>query len=143
MFVVDALTSIHLRYYSFDFHRTPLLRLPTVFPLRPVALFTTHRSPAKTLTYWHRPHTSKTRLPVLFIHGIGIGLYPYVPFLAEINTEGERHGSDGELGIIAVEIMPVSFRITDAALQREEMCEEIRRIVDAHGWEKFVMVSHS
>ncbi|KAH7341169.1 hypothetical protein BKA66DRAFT_448342 [Pyrenochaeta sp. MPI-SDFR-AT-0127] len=143
VFVVDTVASSYLRYYSFDFHRTSLLRLPAVFPFRPLALLTSHRSPAKTLTYWHRPHTSKTRLPVLFIHGIGIGLYPYINFLAELNLRDEMNKSDGELGIVAVEIMPVSFRITGEALKKEEMCQEIDCILKAHGWEKFVLVSHS
>lgn len=132
-----------MRYHSFNFHRTSLLRFPTIFPFRPLALLSPHRSPAKTLTYWHRPHTSKTRLPVLFIHGIGIGLYPYVNFLAELNVGDETDGSGGELGIIAVEIMPVSFRITGEALQKDEMCHEIHCILKEHGWEKFVLVSHS
>lgn len=50
---------------------------------------------------------------------------------------------DGELGIIAVEIMPVSLRITGEALRREEMCQEILCILKEHKWEKFVLVSHS
>ncbi|KAK7211061.1 hypothetical protein V2G26_018239 [Clonostachys chloroleuca] len=57
-----------------------------IFPARLLTLFTTSRSPARSLTYWCRPHTSNTRLPVLFIHGIGIGLYPNIPFLADLNT---------------------------------------------------------
>lgn len=133
----------YMRYHSFNFHRTSLLRFPAVFPLRPFTLLTPHRSAAKTVTYWHRPHTSKTRLPVLFIHGIGIGLYPYINFLAELNLEDETDGSDGETGIIAVEIMSVSFRITGEALGKEEMVQEIDCIVKAHNWEKFVLVSHS
>ncbi|KAF2728247.1 hypothetical protein EJ04DRAFT_516734 [Polyplosphaeria fusca] len=143
VFIVDTVASGYLRYYSFDFHSTSPLRLPTVFPFRPLALLTSHRSPAKTLTYWHRPHTSKTRLPVLFIHGIGIGLYPYINFLAELNLEDETNESDGELGVIAVEIMSVSLRITGETLKKEEMCQEIDCILKAHSWEKFVLVSHS
>lgn len=132
-----------MRYYSFNFHRTSLLQFPAVFPFRPLTFLTPHRSPAKTVTYWHRPHTSKTRLPILFIHGIGIGLYPYINLLAEVNLEDATDGSDGELGIIAVEIMAVSFRITSEALDKEAMCQEIDCILKAHGWEKFVLVSHS
>lgn len=96
----------------------------------------------KTLTYWHRPHTSKSRLPVLFVHGIGIGLYPYVNFLNQIN-QPQSHSDDGEIGIIAVEIMPVSFRITGAALEKEKLCDEILQILHQQGWERFVLVSHS
>ncbi|KAG9499675.1 hypothetical protein J7337_008134 [Fusarium musae] len=80
---------------------------------------TWYMSPAKRLTYWHRPHTSKTRLPILFIHGIGVGLYPYVNFLAELNAAGS---ADGDVGIIAVEILSVSSRITGPAMLKEEMC---------------------
>jgi hypothetical protein len=143
VFVVDTLASSYLRYHSFEFHRISLLRFPTVFPFRPLALLSPYRSPAKSLTYWHRPHTSKTKLPILFIHGIGIGLYPYVKFLAELNMESEMDGSDGALGIIAVEIMPISFRITSGALQKDEMCQEIQCILQEHGWGNFVLVSHS
>jgi len=63
--------------------------------------------------------------------------------LAGLNLEDETDGSDGEIGIIAVEIMSVSFRITGEALEKEEMCQEIDCILKAHGWEKFVLVSHS
>lgn len=111
--------------------------------MRPFTLLTPHRSLAKTLTYWHRPHTSKTRLPVLFIHGIGIGLYPYIDFLAEVNSEDRTDGLDGEIGIIAVEILSVSFRITGETLGKGEMCQEIDCILKAHNWKKFVLVSHS
>ena len=140
---MDIVASGYMWYHSFDFHHTPLLRTPAVFPGRPFALITRHRSPAKTLTYWHRPHTAKNRLPVLFIHGIGIGLYPYINFLAELNSEGETDRSDGEIGIIAVEIMSVSFRIANETLEKENMCRDIESILKAHNWEQFVLVSHS
>lgn len=50
---------------------------------------------------------------------------------------------DGQLGIIAIEIMPISFRITGEPLQKEAMCREIDAILKKHGWDKFVLVSHS
>ena len=120
-------------------------RFLTLFPLRPVGLFSRYKSPAKHLSYWHRPHTSKSRLPVLFIHGIGIGLYPYVPFLRELNSsEGiETGGVDDQVGIIAIEIMPVSFRITHPALAKEAMCAEIESIIQNHGFDQYVLVAHS
>lgn len=130
-------------WHSFRFHRLSLRRFFAVFPLRPFTVLCRHRSPAKTVTYWHRPHTSKTQLPVLFIHGIGIGLYPYVNFLAQINKPNEKDAKDGDIGIIAIEIMPVSFRLTGAALEKDEMCGEILKILQQHGWDKVVLVSHS
>lgn len=120
-----------------------MLRYFAVFPLRIATLFNAHRSPAKTLTYWYRRHTSKTKLPILFIHGIGIGLYPYVQFLADINTAGNEDSLDGQVGIIAVEMMPISSRITAQAMLKDEMCDEIHCILKAHGWGRFALVSHS
>jgi pimeloyl-ACP methyl ester carboxylesterase len=130
---------------GFHFYRTPLSQFFKLFPLRPQTLLSTRVSPAKHISYWHRPHTSKTRLPVLFIHGIGIGLYPYTNFLRELNpTEGiEDGGPDNQVGIIAIEIMPVSFRITQPALSKDAMCGEILSILKHHGWDKCVLVSHS
>lgn len=80
---------------------------------------------------------------MLFIHGIGIGLYPYVNFLAQINQARAKTDKDGDIGIIAIEIMPVSFRLTHAALEKDQMCDEIRCILLKHSWEQVVLVSHS
>ena len=129
-------------FKGFQFHRLSLSRFLTVFPLRPFTLFNRQVTPAKTLTYWYRPHSSKNRLPVLFIHGIGIGLYPYVHFLNEIN-EPSGYDEDGEIGIIAIEIMPVSFRITRSALEKDTMCDEILQILQRHKWDRIVLVTHS
>ncbi|KAH6880396.1 hypothetical protein B0T10DRAFT_463956 [Thelonectria olida] len=142
VFIVDTAASIYLRYYSFDFHRTSLSQFLSIFPLRPLALFTAYRSPAKTLTYWYRPHTSKSRLPIVFIHGIGIGLYPYIPFLADLNAKNGED-SDEQVGIIAIEILPISSRITAAAMLKDETREEVYCILKAHDWERFALVSHS
>ncbi|KAF4443511.1 ribose-phosphate pyrophosphokinase [Fusarium acutatum] len=140
IFVVDTIASAYLLCHSFSFHRISISKFFTTFPLRPLSLVTRYKSPAKRLTYWHRPHTSKTRLPILFIHGIGVGLYPYIKFLAEINA---ADSADGDVGIIAVEIISVSSRITGSAMLKQEMCEEIHRILSSHGWEDCVLVSHS
>lgn len=137
---VDFLSSARLWYYGFHLHRTTLLRLFGLFPWRPLALLTRHKSPAKHISYWHRAHTSTTKLPIVFIHGIGIGLYPYVDLLAELNG---RANFDDQVGIIAVEIMPISFRLTHPVLKKDVLCEEVHGIVKAHGWKNFVLVSHS
>lgn len=142
---VDFLTFCRFQYYGFHFHRTALSRFFTLFPLRPVALLSRKQSPVKHITYWHRPHTSRTKLPIVFVHGIGIGLYPYVDFLRELNSASgvEGGGVDEQVGIIAAEIMPVSFRITHPALGIEEICDEIHTIIENHGFKKYVLVAHS
>ena len=139
---VDFLTYTKLVYYGFQFHRTALSRFFTLFPLRPYSLLTPYRSPAKHTTYWYRPHTSTTKLPVVFIHGIGIGLYPYTNFLKELNSTASD--PNDQIGILAIEIMPVSFRITHSALSREALCAEITSILTHHfGSQKFILSSHS
>lgn len=137
---MDFLAYVSLLRRGFHFHRTALARFFTLFPFRPQSLLTAKKSPAKHLTYWYRPHTSKTKLPVLFIHGIGIGLYPYVNFLSDINS---GCCADDQVGIIAIEVMPVSFRITHPPLSKAEMCNEIKDILAYHDWDKVVLVSHS
>jgi pimeloyl-ACP methyl ester carboxylesterase len=80
----------------------------------------------------------------LFIHGIGIGLYPYTNFLQDLDRELETGAKkDGEVGIIVLELMPISSRITHAALEKDVMIDEIKEIMQYHGWNKFVLVSHS
>jgi len=141
--VVDTKMYLTMLYNGFHFHRTSLARFFTLFPFRPLTLLSTHRSPVEHLTYWHRPHLSKTRLPVLFIHGIGVGLYPYTNFLRDLNKAGAYGEGDAGVGIIALEIMPVSSRITHAALEKDVMVHEVQAIVKHHGWSKFILVSHS
>ena len=81
---------------------------------------------------------------MLFIHGIGVGLYPYTNFLGELAKElADDTDDNDEVGIIALEIMPVSSRITHSALDKDSMTQEILKIVKHHSWTKFVLVSHS
>ncbi|CAG8117463.1 unnamed protein product [Penicillium nalgiovense] len=144
VFVVDTIMCCKMLSNGFHFHSTSLSRFFTVFPFRPLTMLTAYRSPVRHLTYWHRRHTSKKRLPVLFIHGIGIGLYPYTSFLRDLNRQPKTGATeDSEIGIIALEIMPVSSRITHTALGKEMMICEIMEIIQRHGWSKFVLVSHS
>jgi len=143
--LIDLLTCINLRSCGFILHRLSLPRCLLLFPFRPWSLLASRRSPAVHTSYWYRPHTSTTRLPVLFIHGIGIGLYPYADFLSRIDlaeTSSETDPDD-QIGVLAIEIMPVSFRITHNALDREQFCAELRQILDSHSWDRFVMASHS
>jgi pimeloyl-ACP methyl ester carboxylesterase len=80
---------------------------------------------------------------MLFIHGIGVGLYPYTSFLRDLDKANKAGGDDSDVGLIALEIMPISSRITHPALEKDIMVREILAIVQKHGWEKFILVSHS
>ena len=89
------------------------------------------------IPYWYRPHRSPTKLPILFIHGIGIGLLPYIQFFRELVAQ------DPDVGILAIEILPISMRITAAPLDRDAMCAAITRILTAHGLHRVVLAGHS
>ncbi|GLB05105.1 hypothetical protein AtubIFM57258_011136 [Aspergillus tubingensis] len=65
-------------------------------------------------------------------------------FLRDLDKELERGATDhNEVGIIALEIMPISSRITHPALEKDVMIHEIMEIMRYHGWSRFVLVSHS
>ena len=131
------MVSVSLHFQGFAHHNTR--KWFHAFPPRPyLALFS--RSSSDTVTnipYWYRPHRSSTKLPILFIHGIGIGLYPYVAFLRELAAQ------DPDIGILAIEILPISMHITAPPLERDAMCAAITRILDAHGLHRVVVVGHS
>ncbi|KAK4187500.1 Alpha/Beta hydrolase protein [Podospora australis] len=123
--------------------KTPLSSLFHSFPPR---LAHTHhmrtKSPSGEIGYYYRPHKSLSKLPVVFIHGIGIGLWPYREFLSELLNEQE----DGEqVGILALEILPFSTRLTSPPLSRARSLEEIQGILAQQGpdWKEFVLVTHS
>lgn len=82
-------------------------------------------------------------------------MYPYIDFLAQLNrpytkASNERFAEssieekvDGDIGVIAIELMPISFRITKAMPNSRQIVSEIHQILKHHGWEKVVLVSHS
>jgi pimeloyl-ACP methyl ester carboxylesterase len=134
---VDTFSSIALYYQGFRHYNTR--KWFQVFPPRPF-LSLISRTSADTETnipYWYRPHRSHTKLPVLFIHGIGIGLLPYIPFLRELAVQ------DPDVGIFAIEIMPISMHITAPPLASDTMCAAITRILNAHGLHRVVVAGHS
>ena len=141
----DLITQVYLRYHGFSYFRRPSVSsIFITFPFTPLSLCTTHASPAKHLSYYHRAHTSKRRLPILFIHGIGVGLQTYIQFMKEFTAASDAGDStDGQVGFIALEILPVSFRMTHPALSKDEMCHEILQILQKHKWDNFVLVGQS
>ncbi|MCJ1289852.1 hypothetical protein MMC34_001385 [Xylographa carneopallida] len=63
--------------------------------------------------------------------------------MKEFNEASGAESEDGTNGFIALEIMPINFRLTHAFQERQEICDEILTILEYHGWEKIVLVSHS
>ncbi|OQN97002.1 hypothetical protein B0A48_16976 [Cryoendolithus antarcticus] len=146
--VVDAFVHIRMLLASFAYCRPALTTTLSVFPPRPLALLGHKQSNSGPLAYWYRPHTSTTKLPVVFLHGIGVGLYTYVDFLNQIN--GSARGGDkdalldeGQIGLIVVEILPISARICAPALTTPETKAALHEMLASHGWTDFVLVGHS
>ena len=50
---------------------------------------------------------------------------------------------DPDVGILAIEILPISMRITAPPLDRDTMCAAITRILNAHGLHRVVLAGHS
>ncbi|POS68920.1 hypothetical protein DHEL01_v212686 [Diaporthe helianthi] len=136
--LLDIITHVVLLLNGFEYYAQSRDR--SVFPPRIQQRFASRRSSAGSLSYWHREHKSDG-LPVVFFHGIGLGLWPYLRFLKEMCA---IHGNGrGQTGIIAVEVLPVCFRLTDPPLEKETFIRELEKILHHHTWERFTLVSHS
>ncbi|KAL8998554.1 MAG: hypothetical protein Q9169_002394 [Polycauliona sp. 2 TL-2023] len=134
----DLIAHIYLSFHSFHLHRRPLTHFLNEFPLRPLSLFSRQTTPARKLTYYHHAGTSTNHLPVVLIHGVGIGLHTYMRLMSEFVS-----ASNGTIDFIALEIMPISFRITHAPMRQEELCAEILAILNHHGYDRFVLIGQS
>ena len=135
----DLYTSTSLLLSGYQHYRLPLTRQLSSLPLRPLSLMALHRSPSQAMSYWYLPHTSATHLPILFIHGIGVGLYPYVPFLRELQRLNHQLG----IGTIALEVAPICSRISPPFTSSLETPYEIQSILEHHKWSRCMIISHS
>ncbi|KAJ2999360.1 hypothetical protein NUW58_g26 [Xylaria curta] len=137
--VVDLITHFQLSRQRFRYYAQPKPHSHSVIPLRVQSLFAERRSVCQ-LSYWYRPHTAKDKLPLVFLHGIGVGLWPYTQCLSKLN---EAMADDDQIGIIALEYLPMSSRLTDAPLSQAEFLSQIRLLLDTHGWDQFAVLGHS
>ncbi len=141
MFVGGAdlqLTTL-LPWYGYKHHTPSARHALLTLPPRPLTLLRSRRSPAAHLSYWHTPHTSKEHLPILFLHAIGVGLQFYLPFFAEFKATLQQQG----IGLIAIELLPVSSRVTSALPSPQITAHEISQILQHHNWSRIVLASHS
>ncbi|KAH7909220.1 hypothetical protein BJ138DRAFT_992178, partial [Hygrophoropsis aurantiaca] len=131
---VDFMVSLQLYTLGFRHHN-----IRGWFKSFPPRLFPSYsqRSVDDRLSYWYRPHRSETKLPVLFLHGIGIGLHPYIPFLSELAAR------EPDVGILAIEFMQISMHITSAPPSSGVICASISHILDSLDIKRIVVISHS
>lgn len=145
--LADTLSQVLLQAKGFAYHRRSLWKTAAaVFPPRPAAFFTRSTSVASSISYFLREHHSHTRLPVLYIHGIGIGLLPSVQFLSELDHE-LNHGrsSSDQVGILAIEILQISSRLTESIPRRADFLAQLTTIINHHFGpdSHFVLGAHS
>ncbi|TPX15301.1 uncharacterized protein E0L32_004578 [Thyridium curvatum] len=143
--LVDFISHMRMIWDGYEYHAQPLMKRMTVFPPRPLlwllAGLAQRSSKADNLAYWYRPHTSKKLAPIVFLHGIGIGLWPYRSFLGQLARTTDEDG--GQVGIIALELLPISMRLTNEPMSRPEFIQQVNQVLESHGWTEFVLVSHS
>lgn len=142
VFLVDMVTHITLSSQGFQYFSSSKAN-HRVFPPRPQTLLAARKSSAPSLSYWYTPHRGdEDTVPILFFHGIGVGLWTYVRFLSDLKTATSKQNRS-RVGVIAIELLPVSFRLTTPPLGKAEFLSEIMTILDHHKWDKFAVAAHS
>ncbi|KAL5412980.1 hypothetical protein PMIN06_004469 [Paraphaeosphaeria minitans] len=131
---IDFLVSMILLVSGFTFYRQPRNKFLKTFPLRLLTLLAPKESAAPNFSYFYRPHKSTTHRPIVLIHGIGIGLASYLPLLLMLPKD---------IGILAIEILPISSRITEALPLPADQVREIGYIFAQQNLDSFVFIGHS
>ncbi|EJF66356.1 hypothetical protein DICSQDRAFT_166050 [Dichomitus squalens LYAD-421 SS1] len=131
---IDTITTIQLHFKGFRHYTYGSWMC--CFPPRPLTAFS-NKSTHDGLIYWLRPHRSTAKDPILLLHGIGIGLWPYVPFLQELAD------ADPDVGILATECLAISMHISAPPLSRPEMLAALTALLDVHSISRVVVAAHS
>ncbi|KAJ7084839.1 hypothetical protein B0H15DRAFT_847784 [Mycena belliarum] len=136
--LVDTLTSIFLLSLGFK-HYAPRGSYFRAFPPRPLLALFTKSVATPHFSYWYRPSRagSESKNPILFLHGIGIGLHPYVPLFRDILR------TDPTQSLLLMEFLPVSFRITSPMPSRAETLAAINATLEDLSIPQVVLAAHS
>ncbi|KAF9913236.1 hypothetical protein BX616_010121 [Lobosporangium transversale] len=94
-------------------------------------------NPATDLTYWHRsPADPKNKIPLVFIHGIGIGLAQYIHWVIALSTISRP--------VILIEVPYVSNKLfRSECMTPDETYFAIARILKTHEYPKATFMGHS
>ncbi|ROT37774.1 hypothetical protein SODALDRAFT_399929 [Sodiomyces alkalinus F11] len=138
---LDTVTATILRLRGFKFYRQPRGRFFTVFPPRLQTVLATSASASPQLSYYYRPpapspsSTSPSHRPVLFLHGVGIGLAAYLPWLLFF--------APPEAAILIPEFLPVSSRICAPLPPTLDLIRSLSAILTQQDLRDAVLVAHS
>ncbi|CAE7100927.1 unnamed protein product [Rhizoctonia solani] len=128
---VEMFSVATLLYFGFTHYASPV----PIFPPRPHTLFSS-TSPSPQLSYWYKPGDTK-QTPLVFLHGIGIGLFPYLPLLISYSK------SHPNTPIIVPELLSISSRITRPPLSGPEFLSSLKSIFHKHHIERYNLAAHS
>ncbi|KAF8958050.1 hypothetical protein BDZ97DRAFT_74266 [Flammula alnicola] len=136
--LVDAYTSVVLAYLGLK-HYTPCEpEWGRTFPPRPVLYFLSRSAPRGVVTpYWYPPHTSASKLPIVFLHDIGqIGLYPYISSIRSI-----IYGGHSDVGILLPGMMSICMHMTPCSVPpRRQMLASLYLILESSREEEEVVL---
>ncbi|DBA90114.1 TPA: hypothetical protein ACH3X1_003430 [Trebouxia sp. C0004] len=79
---------------------------------------------------------SSTR-PIVFLHGVGWGLFPYIRFLQMLFNQASAHP------IILMEFGFISLRLCWRAGEVDDAAHAVAHFVRQHGWSQACIVGHS
>ncbi|KAK2007860.1 hypothetical protein LZ32DRAFT_593053 [Colletotrichum eremochloae] len=131
---LDFLATLVLFVRGFKFYRQPRSTFFSVFPWRPMTLLSPNESANPKLSYFVRPHKSTTQRPILFMHGVGVGMLPYLVWLWSIPKD---------VGVLAIEILPVCSRICPPMQSTKELVDGMDTIIKQQNYNDFVFVGNS
>ncbi|QRV86925.1 alpha/beta hydrolase family protein [Ceratobasidium sp. AG-Ba] len=131
--LVDTLVALCLFHSGFRHYTTSQSVFPSCFHTN-----FSSQSPSETLSYWYRPsNKSGTEPALLFLHGIGIGLFPYAPMLISYS---KKHP---ERPIIIPELLYISSRLTSPPPPQSVFQDSIHAIFKHHKIKDYSLVAHS
>ncbi|KAI9343592.1 hypothetical protein BDR26DRAFT_858382 [Obelidium mucronatum] len=81
--------------------------------------------------------TSEKTLPIVFFHGIGCGLFPYINFVMEMSKLSPN------TTIFLVELPHVAMRFVERVPSMEQTVSEVENMLDMFGYKKAMVVGHS
>ncbi|KAF7294587.1 hypothetical protein MIND_00995200 [Mycena indigotica] len=135
--LVDMTTSIFLISLGFK-HYAPRAYF-SAFPPRLFTSLFSRRAANEHFPYWYRPPRgdAPSKPTLLFLHGIGIGLHPYVPLFRELLR------SDPTQSILLMEFLPVSMRMTPPMPSCRITLESINAVLEDLSVDQVTLAAHS
>jgi pimeloyl-ACP methyl ester carboxylesterase len=83
------------------------------------------------------PSTDPDSAPILFVHGVGLGLTPYLPLILELSRLLPGRP------VVLLEARHVSVGLAARAASTDQVADAARAVLASHGWASAACVGHS